>query len=247
MHARMVNLMFTDRQQPVSPMRHTMFMDEVWKRIDEELLRRRRDWQWLYSSLGFDRQRVNNWKRRRVPPEAYQPIADLLEKSLDWVARGLDTDFPHAFEGPESQNAKTHEARMTAYRYGAKKPLRAPVIEWARLGVDLHMPSSEVKADEYIIVPDDASDFCKWVELDKDYPSFRLRRGSKIAIDPILDRHTPEDGRLYVFKNAAGKFLLAEYRSLANDSFEAIPHDGPPMDRDRHGLALVAIVRGTWL
>lgn len=221
-------------------------MDQVWARIDKELTRRRKAWQWLYTELGYSKERVNNWSRRGVPAKEHAAIAHVLGRSVDWLISDDEDDVDDQGQEAKTRDAKSSKPRFALPDAGATTPVRAPVIAWARLGVDLNSRNDQVPAEAYISVPEDASNRCKWVELEQDYPAFRLKRNSKVALDPDISGHTPEDGALYLFLSATGRYLIAEYRGLANDSFEALPNDGPPMDRDRHGLEIIAIVRGTW-
>lgn len=124
---------------------------------------------------------------------------------------------------------------------------RAPVIEWAQLGVDLQVDNDDVTAEERIVVPGrGASDRCKWVVANFDANSFGFRKGDLIAIEPDVAGHTPVSGALYLFETDAGDFVLGRYRPLTAGNFEAIPNDGPPLERNRHGLTLVGIHMGIW-
>lgn len=58
----------------------------AWERIDAELKRRGRNWQWLADEMGYTIQRLQNWKTRGVPRNEHGAIADALEKSTDWVS-----------------------------------------------------------------------------------------------------------------------------------------------------------------
>lgn len=124
---------------------------------------------------------------------------------------------------------------------------RAPVIEWAQLGADLQIANEDVIAEERIVVPGrGASDRCKWVVANFDANSFDIRKGDLIAIDPDVAGYTPVSGALYLFETDAGGFVLGRYRPLTAGNFEAIPNDGPPLERNRHGLTLVGIHVGIW-
>lgn len=123
---------------------------------------------------------------------------------------------------------------------------RAPVIAWARLGVDLQITNDEIATEERIAVPGDASERCKWVVVDADAPSFGIKKGYRVAIDPDVRGHRPVSGEIYLFETDGGEHLLARYRPLTGQNFEAIPHEGPPLERDRHGLTLLGIHMGTW-
>jgi hypothetical protein len=221
-------------------------MDEIWNRIDAELKRRRKDWQWLYTALGYDRQRVNNWSRRGVPAKEHAAIAEALGVSVDWISRGIATSTGDDEVIGFSRTATEPRPLFTDATPSVTTSIRAPVIAWARLGVDLKTQNDRMRADAYVSVPDGASDTCKWVDVVDDYPSFRIRRGMKVAIDPDLSKHKFADGDLYLFRRLGDKFFIAEYRSLAGGSFEAIPSDGYPMDKERHGLTVEGVIRGTW-
>lgn len=95
-------------------------------------------------------------------------------------------------------------------------------------------------------MPAEANDYCKWVIADSDAHRFRIRKGDKIALDPLIERHQPEEGGLYLFRNLKGSFFVGEYRSLAGDEFEAIGPDGSALESRRHGITIAAIIRGTW-
>lgn len=68
-----------------------------WHRIDNELIRRRLGWQWIANALGFDIQRVQNWKNRGVPARQYRAIADALGVTVDWI-EGLQDARPTNIE-----------------------------------------------------------------------------------------------------------------------------------------------------
>lgn len=123
--------------------------------------------------------------------------------------------------------------------------LRAPVIAWARLGMELKLPNVQVPSEVQIPVPEEASPACKWVVVERDHPRFGIRAGYKVALEPELDGHTFLDNELYLFKTLSGQFFLAEYRTLAV-GFEAIPDSGPPLESARHGIEVAAIHKGTW-
>lgn len=67
-------------------------MDEVWTRIERELESMGKNPAWLARELGMDPQRVYNWGRRRVPPDAYKAIAAVIGKSYAWMVN--DTAQP---------------------------------------------------------------------------------------------------------------------------------------------------------
>lgn len=134
---------------------------------------------------------------------------------------------------------------FTGHLSSVTNTLRAPVIAWSRLGMELKLPNEQVPAEAQIPVPEEASSACKWVVVEREHPRFGIRAGYKVALEPLLDGHAFIDNELYLFKTLGGKFFLAEYRTLAS-GFEAIPDSGPPLESARHGIEVVAIHKGTW-
>lgn len=62
-----------------------------WTVIEKTCIHRRiQNWQsWLAEELGMSVARVNNWKRRGVPPAKYRDIAEALSISLEQL-EGID-------------------------------------------------------------------------------------------------------------------------------------------------------------
>lgn len=117
------------------------FMD-VWTRIDIELNRRNKGWQWLSDQLGFKIQRVHNWKDRGVPASQYRAIAEKLLKTVDWV-EGLEPS--HTAEEPRA-----------AYNI-TPAPVRGkvPVVSWVQAGdwCDAVDPHPVGAGDEWLECP----------------------------------------------------------------------------------------------
>jgi len=134
---------------------------------------------------------------------------------------------------------------FTGHPSSVTNTLRAPVIAWSRLGMELKLPNDQVPAEAQIPVPEEASSACKWVVVERDHPRFGLRAGYKVALESDLAGHDFRDNELYLFKTLNGQFFLAEYRTLAI-GFEAIPDSGPPLESVRHGIEVAAIHKGTW-
>lgn len=145
----------------------------------------------------------------------------------------------------QSSFPSIHSGYSTVSTYSDTKQFLAPVIAWARLGMELKLPNDQVPSEVQIPVPAEASSACKWVVVERDHPRFGIRAGYKIAVEPMLEGHTFCDNELYLFKTLSGQFFLAEYRTLAV-GFEAIPDNGPPLESARHGIEVVAIHKGTW-
>lgn len=80
-----------------------------WQRINDELDRKRKNWQWLADELGVSIQLVHNWKIRRVPPKYFRAIATAIGKTVDWI-EGLEG---HAVREP----AATYQIREPGKPY----------------------------------------------------------------------------------------------------------------------------------
>ena len=149
-----------------------------------------------------------------------------------------------------SQGEITHSVDATptssVRAYSDTNDRQAPVLEWACLGVDLYKNVSEVKALRYEPVPKRASSLVKWFIVEQDHRRFGISKGDMVALDPMQPDDEPEEMKRHVFQTASGQFVLAEYRTLAGNSFEALPDSGAPLEKDRHGLIVVARVRGVW-
>jgi len=119
----------------------------------------------------------------------------------------------------------------------------APVFEWARLGEVLFTESESLQSGEYREKPDGVSPAFKWFICDADMPRLRIKRGWRVAVDPLTDASICQDGETYLFKTAGGSYFLGDFRRLAV-GYEAIPDGGPVMDTERHGIAVVAEFAG---
>ena len=94
-------------------------MGSVWDRINKELLRRGKNWQWLADQTEFTIQRLHNWKKRGVPPACYPTLAAKLNRSTDWIA-GLEADpvvsSYQAMEDPTSRRNQWPFSRVSLAR-----------------------------------------------------------------------------------------------------------------------------------
>ena len=57
-------------------------MSDVWDRINNELLRRGKNWQWLADQTDYSIQRLQNWKTRGVPYEVCPAIERLTDRQV---------------------------------------------------------------------------------------------------------------------------------------------------------------------
>lgn len=77
-------------------------MQTPWQRIDTELGRRGRNWQWLADEMGTSIQRVHNWKTRGVPTDAWLDVATALHITIDYIAGLSDDPQPHTARSSSS-------------------------------------------------------------------------------------------------------------------------------------------------
>lgn len=207
-------------------------MDEVWNRIDKELERRRKSWAWLYSTLGYDRQRVNNWRRRGVPPKEHQAIAEALGRTVDWVAKGDDEPIEnHAIRRANQL------AEFTVRPSSDIKIMRAPVVEWARLGEDLYREPSEMEArPSRPFVTDQAiSKRCFFVVQPTSDLEPTILQGDILLVD--VANKSPKRDQIALFRMINGDFTFMRFRPTV-DGFEAYNSQGAVLDSKRHGLTV---------
>lgn len=229
---RSVHRVFTERQQNVPSAHQNVNMDEVWSRIDRELERRKKTWAWLYATLGYDRQRVNNWRRRGVPPKEYQFVADALGCSVDWVARGVEEDAT-----PNRTDAIDRIADFTVRTSSDIKTRRAPVVEWARLGVDLYREPAEMAAgpSRPFITEKAVSQRCFFVSQNSTDLEPTICQGDMLLVD--VANKTPKRDQIALFRMINGDYTFMRYRPTV-DGFEAYNSKGGVLDSKKHGLTV---------
>lgn len=248
----MVNQLFTSCQQAVPSAGHNLFMDEVWNRIDQELARRRKTWQWLYTSLGYSKGRVNNWSRRGIPAKEHQVLADLLGKSIDWVARGDDADDASVNPSPGNKITPSLPASQqvsnTVHSYSVTTLVRAHVVDWARMGEDVQKEPEELHGSNVLDFVPMATPGrrTKLVPVVDESLAPRLNVGDMVAIDP--DNVSPGRGQVALFRSTVdGRFFLRRYQPLIPPNFEAVDARGGALDSQRHGLEIVGVRCGVRL
>lgn len=239
----MVNRLFTDCQQRVSRVGHNLFMDDVWSRIDRELSRRHKNWQWLYTAMGYSKERVNNWSRRGVPAKEYPAIASVLQRSVEWLISGLeDASSPN---GPSSPPVSPPS---TGWVSSVTKTGRAPVVAWARIGEDVLKDPLEMGGAEtldYVQIGTPGR-LTKLITVCDDSLAPRLNIGDMVAIDP--DNRSPERGQVALFRSTAdGRYFLRRYQPLVPPAFEAVDAKGSALDSTRHGLEIIGVRCGVVL
>jgi hypothetical protein len=119
----------------------------------------------------------------------------------------------------------------------------APILEWARLGVDLYRANKEWPASDLRAVPTtrEVSDTVKWVPVIDDALAPKIQPGDLIAIDP---QGTPARDEVALFQATDGSFMLRRWRPLPGGGFEAVDSSGHAMDSQRHGLRCVGSFAG---
>lgn len=201
------------------------------------------------SLIGESPQTVKNWESRGISAKGAVNAAVIIGCRSEWLLHGMggmsDSFQPLTAQEPQ----KSYLTPLTVYPYSGKNSDRSPVVAWGRLGAALEVDNSEFVSEDTLWAVDGASSKCKWYVVEEDMPRFRVKRGYRIAVDPVppnLNLDSCEDGDTFLFRLTSGKFILAEFRRLAADGFEAIPDNGLPLDSHRHGVKLVGKHLGTW-
>jgi hypothetical protein len=211
-------------------------------------------------AAGYKSGTISNWAAGRgLPSDEVPRIAALmgwrqeylndgsLPKQAAEQTRHVREVVPAYATGSPPEKGRIYEVNLAAVNVSSGTTVkRAPVIAWARLGVDLSKPKEQFGDAQSIMVPEGVSERCKWVVVEEDLNRFGIKKGYKVALEPELEGHRFINEELYLFRTEDAHYFLAEFRRLAGDSFEAIPASGMPMDRDRHGLTIVARHMGTW-
>lgn len=92
---------------------YTMADIRVWSRIERELRRRGKEPQWLAEKLGWDQQRINNWKTRGVPVKVFPDIAAVLQVPINWIAGSIQ-ELPDEIQLTEAERRLVLELRRLA-------------------------------------------------------------------------------------------------------------------------------------
>lgn len=120
------------------------------------------------------------------------------------------------------------------------KQRRAPLISWARLGIELHTNNELIDAEVNLPVTEGVSGRAKWSTATSDLPRFGIRAGNKLLFEPVIDSSACQDGDIYLFQTVSGSLILAEFRRLASSAYEAVPESGLPLESGRHGIRAIA-------
>lgn len=152
--------------------------------------------------------------------------------------------LPRASEFMTGDISRGTPKAFTPVTQAANNPYpMAPVIEWARLGVDLYRANREWPASDLRAVPTtrDVSDTVKWVPVIDDALAPKIQPGDLIAIDP---QGTPGRDEVALFQATDGTFMLRRWRPLSGGGFEAVDSAGHALDSVRHGLRCVGSFAG---
>lgn len=142
-------------------------------------------------------------------------------------------------EGGASPGA---DRTSTGYVSSDTTLVRAPVVEWARLGEDVLKDPEELGGAEVLdyVQIGTPGKRAKLIPVVDDSLAPRLIIGDMVAIDP--DNKRPTRGQVTLFRSTVdGQFFLRRYQPLANPDFEAVDAKGGALDSKRHGLEVVGV------
>lgn len=116
----------------------------------------------------------------------------------------------------------------------------APVIEWARVGVELYADNNELVRETQKPFasrkPTSLNVKCFMVPDNALFPD--LRQGDWAFVDP--ENVKPERDKIAVFRTPDGAHIIRRFRPALNDDFEAYDGAGRVMTHERHGIVIVA-------
>ena len=186
------------------------------------------------STIGM----IENGDRKN--PRNLLEIARALNVSADWLKTGRGEMTPYG--GDTSSERTSSGVRIS----GDTSSQRAPVIEWARLGVVLLTKEREMPAEAPSLpVLDGAHPESVWAVAEADHPRFRIKRGYKLLFSPVENEADCFDSEIYLFQTLTGLLVLGEFRRMTS-GYEAIPDSGAPLDSERHGIKVVAAMMAVY-
>lgn len=198
----------------------------------------------LWRALGATSATLSNWKRRGVPIEVAVKAQELWGCSAIYIREGT---APQWIAGQSSDGVNNVHpisgVRLVNVAHSGKNYRRLPVVAWGRLGVVLLDGVREADIEGYLDAADVQVDGAVWAISEVDYPRFGVRRGRKLLFVPVSSPAECTDSECYLFKSAKGALFLAEFRSLSDEHFEAIPDSGPSFDSGRHAIQVLGALR----
>lgn len=207
-------------------------MDPVWTYVDREIHRRRLKWAWLARAIEVSEQTANNWKRRRVPPEQYQAIAQALGITVDELLASGNSVADSRGEGVQ-QDASL------SYAGAPKKPQRVPVVGTARMGPEGHYHELEHPTghgDGFIEAHSaDGGAYALRVKGDSMHPA--IKHGQIVLVEPA-GACVPGENVLVALRD--GRRMIKELVAVREDSITVMSVNGGSRDTfDRREVEFV--------
>jgi transcriptional regulator with XRE-family HTH domain len=167
---------------------------------------------------------------------------DLVHNNAEYSADATDAALKMMERPALTLVGKPQESLLFGLDHGKTFPM-APEISWANIGRDLLKANTEWPVSDQRAVPTTVvvSAKIKWLAVldDSNFPDLRI--GDQVAIDPEIE---PKRDQFALFRLFDGSHMLARYRPLPNNSFQAVDASNRPHDRDEHGLTCIAAVVG---
>ena len=195
----------------------------------------------LGSRAGVGQSTIANIENgTRLNPRNLLEIAKALKVSAEWLKTGRGEKTQQ--EPRASSESTTSGVSLS----GDTNSQRAPVIEWARLGVVLFTKEREMPVEAPSLpVLDGAHPESVWAVAEADHPRFRIKRGYKLLFSPVESEADCFDSEIYLFQTLTGLLVLGEFRRMTS-GYEAIPDSGAPLDSERHGIKVVAAMMAVY-
>jgi hypothetical protein len=177
--------------------------------------------------------------RNPINLKAAMAFAAHLECEVSAFSPRLARELKAVSHGEITHSAD--EASTSAVRaYSDTNVRQAPVIEWARLGVDLNKKPQELAEATHLPYANKpgASEQCKFVQLETSDLAPDLLRGDLMLLDP--ENKEPRRDQIALFSVHGGEFVAMRYRPTV-DGFEAYNAKGVVLDARKHGLKVEAV------
>jgi phage repressor protein C with HTH and peptisase S24 domain len=181
--------------------------------------------------------RIASWARvsERFLLDGVGPL--LAQPSADQPASGGVSEPAAAFG--QMADPRLTGSVLKASPLNVKNLEQAPVLAWARLGVDLYKGNEELADYEMrpYVTRRLVGPRCKFIEVADDSHAPRVRPGDLVLVDP--DRLSPLTDELTLFATPDGAYRLLRFRPILG-GFEGYDERGRALDQARHGLRIVA-------